>query len=82
MFEVNGHTSQIVSSLTRIIKNIWSDNWGPRSEWLLENLSFALLTTDHPHRNQPATSSPSARGNPASRSPTTGNNPHNQRDRP
>lgn len=48
MFEVNGHTSQIVSSLTRIIKNIWSDNWGPRSEWLLENLSFALLTTDHP----------------------------------
>lgn len=48
MFEVNGHTSQIVSSLTRIIKNIWSENWGPRSEWLLENLSFALLTTDHP----------------------------------
>ncbi len=30
---------QIVSSLISIIKNIWPDNWGPRSEWLLENLA-------------------------------------------
>jgi energy-coupling factor transporter ATP-binding protein EcfA2 len=48
ILQVNGHTSQIVSSLTNIIKNIWPENWGPRSEWLLENLAFALLSTDYP----------------------------------
>ena len=48
LFEVNGHTSHIVSSLVRIIKNIWPDYWGPRSEWLLTNLAFALLQQQHP----------------------------------
>ena len=38
----------IVSSVISIMKNIWADNWGPRTEYILSNASFALLSQPKP----------------------------------
>jgi hypothetical protein len=37
------HKPLVVSSLISIIKNIWPEGWGPRSEFLLSNAVYALL---------------------------------------
>lgn len=38
----------VVSSVIKIIKNLWPANWGPRSEWLLEHFLYALLESPEP----------------------------------
>ncbi|MCH8292350.1 type IV secretion system DNA-binding domain-containing protein, partial [Candidatus Poribacteria bacterium] len=38
----------VVSSVISIMKNIWADNWGPRTEYILSNVSFALLSQPKP----------------------------------
>jgi hypothetical protein len=38
----------VVSSVIKIIKNLWPLNWGPRSEWLLEHFLYALLESPEP----------------------------------
>ena len=38
----------IVSSIISILKNIWSENWGPRTEYILSNASYALLSQPEP----------------------------------
>jgi Type IV secretion-system coupling protein DNA-binding domain len=38
----------VVSSVVKIIKNLWPANWGPRSEWLLEHFLYALLESPEP----------------------------------
>lgn len=38
----------VVSSLINILKNIWADNWGPRTEYILSNSAFALLEQPEP----------------------------------
>jgi DNA helicase HerA-like ATPase len=42
--------SHIVSALISILRNIWPDAWGPRTEYILSNAVFALL-----EQNQPVT---------------------------
>ena len=38
----------VVSSVISIMKNIWADSWGPRTEYILSNVSFALLSQPKP----------------------------------
>src|SRR5712671_5190018 len=38
----------VVSSVIKIIKNLWPANWGPRSEHLLEHFLYALLESPEP----------------------------------
>jgi hypothetical protein len=38
----------VVSSVIKIIKNLWPANWGPRSEWLLEHFLYGLLESPEP----------------------------------
>jgi ABC-type cobalamin/Fe3+-siderophores transport system ATPase subunit len=38
----------VVSSIISIIRHAWPDNWGPRSEWILEHAAMALLETAEP----------------------------------
>ena len=38
----------VVSSVISIMKNLWPENWGPRSEWILENSVYALLEQPEP----------------------------------
>src|ERR1051325_9383401 len=38
----------VVSSVIKIIKNLWPANWGPRSKWLLEHFFYGLLETPEP----------------------------------
>src|SRR5262249_8844071 len=33
----------VVSSIISIVRNLWPANWGPRSEWILEHVVYALL---------------------------------------
>jgi len=40
--------SLVVSSLISILRNLWPLNWGPRSEWILEHVIYALLEQPHP----------------------------------
>jgi hypothetical protein len=35
----------VVSSIVSIIKNAWRENWGPRSQYILEHAVYALLET-------------------------------------
>ena len=42
------HRPLVVSALVSTLKNIWPDNWGPQTEYLLSNLTFALLEQDEP----------------------------------
>ena len=39
----------VVSSVISIMSNIWPDNWGPRTEYILKNASYALLSQPKPH---------------------------------
>ena len=38
----------VVSSVISIMKHLWPENWGPRSEWILENSVYALLEQPAP----------------------------------
>jgi hypothetical protein len=38
----------VVSSVVSIVKHAWPDNWGPRSEWILEHAAMALLESPEP----------------------------------
>src|SRR3954468_895015 len=38
----------VVSSVIKIVKNLWPANWGPRSEYLLEHFLYALLESPEP----------------------------------
>ena len=38
----------VVSSIISILKNIWSENWGPRTEYICSNASYALLSQPEP----------------------------------
>jgi hypothetical protein len=38
----------VVSSLVSIFKHIWPEMWGPRSEFILSNVAFALLSQPTP----------------------------------
>ena len=38
----------VVSSIISILKNIWAENWGPRTEYILSNAAFALLEQSEP----------------------------------
>lgn len=38
----------LVSGLISILKNIWPANWGPRTEYILENATYALLAQPQP----------------------------------
>jgi DNA helicase HerA-like ATPase len=38
----------VVSALISTLKNIWPDGWGPQTEYLLSNFTFALLEQDEP----------------------------------
>lgn len=40
--------SLVVSSLISILRNLWPLNWGPRSEWILEHVIYALLEQPNP----------------------------------
>ena len=35
--------SLVVSSMISILRNLWPDNWGPRTEYILEHCVYALL---------------------------------------
>src|SRR5436853_2803947 len=35
--------SLVVSSLISILRNLYPNNWGPRTEWILEHAVYALL---------------------------------------
>jgi hypothetical protein len=38
----------VTSSIVSIVKHAWPDNWGPRSEWILEHAAMALLESPEP----------------------------------
>jgi type IV secretory pathway TraG/TraD family ATPase VirD4 len=38
----------VVSSVISIMRHTWPDNWGPRSEWVLEHATMALLESPEP----------------------------------
>jgi hypothetical protein len=38
----------VVSSIISIVRHTWPDNWGPRSEWILEHAAMALLESSEP----------------------------------
>lgn len=38
-----GQHSLVVSSVISIMRNLWPDNWGPRSEYILMHVLYALL---------------------------------------
>jgi len=40
--------SLVVSSLISIMRNLWPQNWGPRSEYILEHAVYALLEQREP----------------------------------
>jgi type IV secretory pathway TraG/TraD family ATPase VirD4 len=40
--------SLVVSSLISILRNLWPDNWGPRTEYILEHAVYALLEQPEP----------------------------------
>lgn len=40
--------SLVVSSLISILRNLWPNNWGPRTEYILENVVYALLEQPEP----------------------------------
>lgn len=40
--------SLVVSSVISILRNLWPLNWGPRSEWILEHVIYALLEQPNP----------------------------------
>ncbi len=40
--------SLVVSSLIRILRNLWPLNWGPRTEYILEHAVYALLEQPEP----------------------------------
>ena len=42
------HHSLVVSSLISILRNLYPDNWGPRTEWILEHAVYALLEQNNP----------------------------------
>lgn len=42
------HRPLVVSALVSTLKNIWPDNWGPQTEYLLSNFTFALLEQREP----------------------------------
>lgn len=42
------HHSLVVSSLISILRNLYPDNWGPRTEWILEHCVYALLEQPRP----------------------------------
>jgi len=41
--------SLVVSGVISIMRNIWPDNWGPQTEYILKNASYALLSQPKPH---------------------------------
>ena len=45
VLECVGHSqrSLVVSSLISILRILWPLNWGPRTEYILENAVYALL---------------------------------------
>lgn len=42
------HKPLVVSAVVSILKNIWSDNWGPQTEYLLTNFTYGLLEYPKP----------------------------------
>lgn len=50
LLETNGHQQKplVVSALISIMKNIWPENWGPRTEFILANSAHALLAQPQP----------------------------------
>lgn len=38
----------VVSALVSILKNVWPDNWGPQTEYLLTNFAYGLLDSPRP----------------------------------
>jgi len=40
--------SLVVSSLISILRNLYPNNWGPRTEYILEHAVYALLEQPHP----------------------------------
>lgn len=48
------HHSLVVSSLISILRNLYPDNWGPRTEWILEHAVYALLEQNNPVTCRPA----------------------------
>ena len=42
------HRSHVVSAVISILKTIWPDSWGPRTEYILSNAVFALLEQPQP----------------------------------
>ena len=42
------HHHLVVSSLISILRNLYPDNWGPRTEWILEHAVYALLEQPQP----------------------------------
>lgn len=38
----------VVSSVVSIMRKLWPDSWGPRSEWILEHSLYALLESGQP----------------------------------
>ena len=44
----NRHKSRVASSLISIFTNLWKENWGRRTEYLIENATYALLAQPEP----------------------------------
>src|SRR5207247_11480879 len=40
--------SLMVSSVISILRNLYPANWGPRTEWILEHVVYALLEQEQP----------------------------------
>lgn len=44
----SGQRSLVVSSVVSILRNLWPDNWGPRTEYILTHAVYALLEQREP----------------------------------
>jgi hypothetical protein len=42
-FLEGGEDALLIEHVVRLFKNLWGDAWGARSEWLLANITYALL---------------------------------------